>query len=210
MVAVLFARSDSVYKTLPDCDVFDLDRNALSFRGGMPVVAHPPCRAWGRFRKVAKPRIGEKELALYAIQAVRQYGGVLEHPAYSSLWTAANLPLPGQIDIHRGFTFACPQFWWGHKAAKASWFYICGISPREIPPIPFRLGEPTHVVSFGQYNPFHKLQLSKADRERTPVDLARWLVELASRCRPQISAGTTPTRKPKTKTERKHESTRAL
>ena len=49
-VAVLFARADSVYKTLPGCDVYDIDRDALTFPGGNQVVAHPPCRAWGQLR----------------------------------------------------------------------------------------------------------------------------------------------------------------
>lgn len=37
MIAVLFARADSVYKSLPDCDVWDADRNALLWPGGCPV-----------------------------------------------------------------------------------------------------------------------------------------------------------------------------
>lgn len=48
-VAVLFARADSTYKTLPGTDVWDIERNAKLWPGGAPVVAHPPCRAWGAF-----------------------------------------------------------------------------------------------------------------------------------------------------------------
>ena len=44
-VAVLFARADSIYKTLPGCDVYDIKRDARTWPGGCPVVAHPPCRA---------------------------------------------------------------------------------------------------------------------------------------------------------------------
>jgi hypothetical protein len=46
-VAVLFARSDSHYKALPGVDVWDSERDARKWLGGSPVVAHPPCRAWG-------------------------------------------------------------------------------------------------------------------------------------------------------------------
>jgi len=43
-VAVLFARADSIYKSLPDCDVYDIERDARTYDGPWPVVAHPPCR----------------------------------------------------------------------------------------------------------------------------------------------------------------------
>ena len=41
-VAILFARQDSNYKAMAGTDVFDIDRDARNFEGGMPVVAHPP------------------------------------------------------------------------------------------------------------------------------------------------------------------------
>ena len=55
-VAVLFVRSDSVYKQMADVDCYDIDRDARTWPGGCPVVAHPPCRAWGLLRQFAKPR----------------------------------------------------------------------------------------------------------------------------------------------------------
>lgn len=73
-VAVLFARADSIYKTLPGCDVYDIDRDARTFPGGMPVVAHPPCRMWGKLRQFAKGRPDEKDLARFAVAMVRQWG----------------------------------------------------------------------------------------------------------------------------------------
>ena len=97
-VAVLFARADSCYKALPGCDVWDAERDARRWPGGCPVVAHPPCRAWGRLRHFAKPRPDEKALALWAVEQVRKFGGVLEHPASSTLWPAAGLPAPGARD----------------------------------------------------------------------------------------------------------------
>lgn len=82
-VAVLFARADSVYKTLPGTDVWDAARDARNWPGGVPVVAHPPCRAWGRLAHMAKPKPDEKDLARWAVAQVRRFGGVLEHPAAS-------------------------------------------------------------------------------------------------------------------------------
>lgn len=67
LVAALFVRRDSIYKALPGVDAFDFDRNALSFAGGMPVVAHPPCRSWGRLRAFVTPAPGERDLAIFAL-----------------------------------------------------------------------------------------------------------------------------------------------
>jgi hypothetical protein len=49
-VAVLFARADSNYKSLPGTDVYDIERDARTYDGPHPVVAHPLYRAWGRLR----------------------------------------------------------------------------------------------------------------------------------------------------------------
>jgi len=96
-VAVLFARRDSCYKQLPDLDVWDADRDALNWNGGCPVVAHPPCRGWGRMRQFSYAHDDERQLAEFAICAVSEWGGVLEHPAESSLWSARGLPRPGRF-----------------------------------------------------------------------------------------------------------------
>lgn len=98
-VTVLFARRDSIYKTLPDCDVWDADRDARLWPGGTPVVAHPPCRLWGRLRHFARKTKGERQLAIMAVRRVRQWGGVLEHPAGSRLWAKASLPPLGKQTI---------------------------------------------------------------------------------------------------------------
>lgn len=176
--AILFVRKDSVYKTL-HLDVWDAERNALNFSGSSPVVAHPPCRAWGRLRKFARPRPGERALSIFAIRQVRKNGGVLEHPVGSSLWKRAGLPAPGKFDKYGGWTLGVDQLWWGHKATKATLLYICGVNPREIPAIPFSLDYPSHVVQSKKSALPH---ISKADREHTPVKFATWLVDLASRC----------------------------
>src|SRR5574337_681161 len=80
-VAVLFARADSIYKALPDCDVWDAERDARRWPGGCPVVAHPPCRAWGRLRTFARPRPDEMNLARLAVALVREFGEAQRLPA---------------------------------------------------------------------------------------------------------------------------------
>ena len=77
---------------------------------------------------------------------VREWGGVLEHPAGSTLWPAQRLPRPGERDAFGGWTLAAPQKWWGHRAEKETWFYVVGCEPRDQPPLPLVLGEASHVV----------------------------------------------------------------
>lgn len=190
-VAILFARADSVYKTIPGCDVYDETRDARNWPGGVPVVAHPPCRTWSRLRNFAKAPPHEAGLALWAVDQVRRYGGVLEHPQSSKLWPAAGLPEPGQVDEFGGFTVGIRQFEWGHKADKPTLLYIVGIAPSDLPMKPFSLGYATHkVVSFAGFRkgmPGWRPEVSKADRERTPPPLAEWLVALARLCSKMVA-----------------------
>lgn len=183
-IAVLFARSDSHYKSFPDCDVWDIDRDARLWPGGSAVVAHPPCRAWGRLRTFAKPRKGERLLATWAVRQVRKWGGVLEHPVSSLLWPKVGLPTIGQRDKYGGWTLGIHQNQWGHRAQKATLLYIVGCEPWDIPNMPpLVLGEATHVVQSRKRNDCRP-HITKAEREHTPPALARWLVDLATLCKP--------------------------
>jgi len=176
-VAVLFARKDSNYKSIPGCDVWDVERDARLWPGGCPVIAHPPCRAWGRLRQFARVSEGEKQLAIRAVEHVRHFGGCLEHPAYSTLWNVCNLPRPGEFyDEWGGWTLYLEQFHFGHKALKPTWLYICGVRPSDIPVIPRRQGRPAYCIRGSLPS------VTKAEREHTPFELALWLYELAQRC----------------------------
>lgn len=168
-MSVLFARSDSCYIELVD-DVWSIDRDARNYSGLNPVVCHPPCRGWGRLSHLAKPRHDEKALGLFAVDVVRRVGGVLEHPHASKLWAAALLPLPGAVDDWGGYTILVEQGWWGHPAPKPTWLYICGVPRSALPPIPVQLHRAAGRT----------LDLSPADRERTPPAFAQWLVSVAS------------------------------
>jgi len=181
-VSVLFARADSVYKTLPGCDVWDKERNAMLYDDDSPLVAHPPCRAWGRLRTFANPEPGERNTARLAVALIRKNGGVLEHPAGSGLWADQGLPVPGaHHDEYGGWTLPIVQMWWGHKAEKKTWLYIVGCEPQNVPEMPMLLGYATHVIQSRKRND-SRPHVSKAEREHTPPDLAAWLIELARRC----------------------------
>ena len=181
-VAALFVRADSVYKKMPGVDCYDISRDARQWPGGMPGVFHPPCRAWGRLRQFASPREGEKELAIEALTNVRRFGGVLEHPAESSLWAEKGLPRPGRApDDFGGWSMEIHQFHWGHRAEKATWLYVVGCHPDNLPTIPVREGKATHCVRPTKAYP-RLPSITKAEREHTPEALAICLVELARRC----------------------------
>lgn len=171
-VSVLFARSDSCYFNLVG-DVWDMERDARGYAGQNPVVCHPPCRGWGRLRHWAKPRPDEKALALFAVDQVRRCGGVLEHPWGSTLWHAAQLPLPGHVDAWGGWTLIVDQGWWGHAAPKPTYLYIVGCPKSELGELPVQLHRAAGRT----------LSLSPAERERTPPAFAEFLVNLAARCK---------------------------
>lgn len=191
MTAVLFARRDSIYKSFPDLDVYDADRDARTWTGQGPVIAHPPCRGWGRLRHMSRPAIGELDLAHYAVAACRSVGGVLEHPALSTLWASASLPRPGVRDHFNGWTLPVDQHSFGHRAKKFTWLYICGIEPAELPPFPIVLGHAPCVIGSSRRRTDgsrlragdlgFRSECTKAEREHTPYDLATWLVDVAQR-----------------------------
>jgi hypothetical protein len=168
--------------------------DATNYVGPAPVVAHPPCRAWGKLKQFAKPREGERGLALYALQCVRRFGGVLEHPETSGLWELAALPrhvaadelksllVPNAPeDVHGGWTLAIDQFRFGHRCRKMTWLYICGAGPDKIVPLipPARTDQPTHVISDRGIHAGGKPQISAYEREHTPPAFAEFLLTIA-------------------------------
>lgn len=169
----LYVRADSIYFELL-FDVWDAARDARLYAGPWPVIAHPPCRGWGSLRKFAKPRSDELELAFYAVDQVRQWGGVLEHPQGSSLWSAADLPRPGEpADAYGGFTVLVDQGWFGHFAPKPTWLYVVGMPRHHFPPMP---------VDDLRRRTGRTLDMLPADRERTPWHFAHFLIGIAARC----------------------------
>ena len=61
-VAALYCRKDSIYKSFPGVDAFDLERDARNFDLSMPVVAHPPFRGWGTIEGIRSQSEKEKRL----------------------------------------------------------------------------------------------------------------------------------------------------
>jgi hypothetical protein len=177
LTTVLFTRSDSIYIDL-GCDCWDITRDARGYRGSDPIIAHPPCRAWGRLRAMAKPRPDEKDLARFAVAKIRANGGVLEHPERSSLWLDQSMARPGYLnDPWGGWTLSVDQFWFGHLARKRTWLYIVGLDKKEIPGYPLKFDAITHWVG-GPHKSTVKKLVSKAQREETPLEFAKYLISI--------------------------------
>jgi len=182
-VLILFTREDSIYKTM-GLDCWDIVRDARKWPGGNPIIAHPPCRAWGQLSHFAKPRDGEKELAIYSIHQIRKYGGILEHPRASKLWKEMSLPTGNEVDEYGGYSLCINQSWWGHRAEKKTLLYIVGCPKNDLPDIPINFDLPPCVINSSKRKgePGYRPEVSRYEREATPIDLAKWLVQVAERC----------------------------
>ena len=76
-VSVLFAREDSVYKSLCS-DVWDARRDARNYSGPNPVVCHPPCAQWGRLSRLAFNDPAQKACGPFAINQVGEAPCVID------------------------------------------------------------------------------------------------------------------------------------
>ncbi len=133
MIAALYVQRDGAYFGIEDVDPWDEARDARRYAGPWPVVAHPPCTRWCQLAGLVQHRYGHKVgddggCFEAALNAVRTYGGVLEHPAYSKAWEAFGLPIPddhgwtGSL-FDPGFSAHVEQGRYGHAAKKATWLY---------------------------------------------------------------------------------------
>ena len=154
------------------------ERDAMQYDGPHPIVAHPPCGHWGRWRKRCKQPKSWATAGLVAFRQVRKFGGVLEHPAYSTLWDVVSAPKPGDFDEFGGWTLQVNQTSWGHPCKKPTWVYICGVGREDVPDVPPEVPA-THCMVRLLRNGHELPELPKSRRHLTPMAFAIWLVECA-------------------------------
>jgi hypothetical protein len=172
---------------LKQLDCYDASRDARTYAGPYPVVAHPPCGPWGKLRHQYEG--AEHDCGPRAVEQVRAWGGVLEHPAHSKLWERCGLPKPGELgDDWGGHTIEVDQVEWGHVARKRTWLYIVGVPRARVADLmlarPFPGRQPTHWASGSRTAPRGPVPkgikvCSAAQRRRTPPAFAEFLIALA-------------------------------
>lgn len=200
-VAALYVETDGVYFGRPDVDPWDLGRDARGYRGPHPVVAHPPCKRWGRYwhgGPSAKQRriLGDDDGCFAAaLWAVRTYGGVIEHPEASHAWAWFGLSAPHRFggwtfkDKWGGRSCCVEQGHYGHRARKATWLYavtgnfpdMCwGASQGERMDEGFHSAEERRAARANGVAPVERL--SAKQRLATPPAFAEVLIQMAKNC----------------------------
>jgi hypothetical protein len=135
-VAALFVDPKGVYAGLPDVEVWDEARDARTYAGPHPVVAHPPCKTWSIMGQCRPELVRGDDGGCFeaALAAVRTWGGALEHPAHTHAWRVFHLPRPpwegwARDICDEGWVCQVDQFWYGHRANKKTWLYYVGDNP---------------------------------------------------------------------------------
>jgi len=200
-IAALFVLPDGPYADVTGVDLWGKDLDARTYAGPFKVIAHPPCERWGRYwfggpsARVRRVKGDDDGCFAAALAAVRRWGGVLEHPAASSAWSAFGLLKPPRAggwivaDWLGGWTCCVDQGHYGHRAQKATW--------------PYAVNVPLPILTWGKSPPgvrlddgFHskeerrrKVQtgarqqlLSARERTETPIpfrDVLIWMVRVA-------------------------------
>jgi hypothetical protein len=140
MIAALYVQPKGSYAGLPAVDPWCELRDARLYAGPYPVVAHPPCQRWGKMwfgqpltvkrTGVRKKKGDDGGCFAAALAAVRQWGGVLEHPEGSHAWEHFGLNEPPreggwvQADEFGGWTCCVEQGQYGHYARKPTWLLV--------------------------------------------------------------------------------------
>jgi hypothetical protein len=112
-VAALFTHIRGPYARIANVDSWPIF--AQAYAGPYPVVCHPPCGPWGKFKWRCKHE--DKTLGILAIDHVHRWGGVVEQPLGSTLFRDHGRP---GARLTR-----CNQQDYGHQCLKQTLLYWC-------------------------------------------------------------------------------------
>lgn len=187
MIAALYVERNGSYWDLPGIDPWDEQRDARKYAGPWPVVAHPPCDRWHQLSAVNHKRWGYRinedgGCFAAALASVRQWGGVLEHPAETRAFKHHRIPEPlrgaWQRTMDGDWVCEVDQSAYGHRARKRTWLLYSGsIEP---PNLDWR-----HVRGSHQIGAFDRTlpDLPKNERSRTPAAFRDLLIGIATSAR---------------------------
>lgn len=202
-VAALFVEANGVYSGLEHVDVWDEQRDARLYGGPYPVVAHPPCKRWCRFAKGVEKqwgyRVGDDSGSFEAaLNAVRRFGGVLEHPADSLAWSWFDLPKPRSTGgwtismLDEGASCYVEQGRYGLPMRKATWLYAYGV---DLPELRWgrRIDSEGGEFKWGSYLykgalNRHRPRLPASILATTPPEFRDVLLSIAASARAEVAA----------------------
>ena len=190
-VAALFVQPDGCYSGHPLVDAWPEERDARTYKGPFPVVAHPPCQLWGAMASANYARWGGEHNIpgndgggfSSALESVRLFGGVIEHPAKTKAWAAHGLAKPSSMGWQRtidgGWVCEVWQSAYGHRANKATWLYYFG----DASPFELRWDRPKGTHQIGRQDKrgksANKPTLGKREANATPPAFMDELLRLA-------------------------------
>jgi hypothetical protein len=203
MIAALYVQAGGSYYGLPGVDPWDETRDARRYPGPWPVVAHPPCQRWGKLwagQPLWIKRTGERKTKgddggcfAAALEAVRLWGGVLEHPEGSHAWAHFGLCKPPRsggwvvADDRGGWTCCVEQGRYGHYGRKPTWLYAARV---DLPSLRWGKGErrldPDMIARLGEKRAARRGEVASrgggtdsAPRIGTPAEFRDLLLSMA-------------------------------
>lgn len=187
VIAALFVQRNGCYFGLDGVDPWDEARDARLYAGPHRVIAHPPCQRWGMLAKVVEARwghrVGDDDGCFEsALASVRKWGGVLEHPAYTTAWAAFGLARPPPrggwvLGLCGGWSAHVEQGHYGHKARKATWLYARVDAPPDL-----KWGRSAamfNVRSWRRADGTRAPEMPKRERSTTPAPFREVLLSIA-------------------------------
>ena len=188
-IAALYVETGGCYYGINGVDPWDEARDARTYAGPHPVVAHPPCQLWVNMAGVNFKRYGgphnrpgnDRGCFAAAMNAVMKYGGVLEHPAGTFAWQTFGLHAPDRSGWakcrgHWSDYWVC-EVWqsaYGHRARKRTWLMYCG----DKEPFDLRWSKEPGTPQIGWFDR-NKPTLSKREASATPPAFRDMLIMLA-------------------------------
>lgn len=194
MITALFVDAKGPYMNDSRIDAWDSERDATLYQGPNPVIAHPPCQRWCQLAAVNQARYGlpigaDGGLFEFALAAVRKYGGLVEHPAYSIAYKHFGILRPSKQGWARspcgGWVCQVAQRNYGHRARKLTWLYLYGY--QGVPPDLIWGNGPKPEAWISADRPLSEMDtpmmMNKRERLLTPAAFKELLISLVGNCK---------------------------